>query len=125
MKLRKVRIVVEDIDSVKRRWGAALRGKGLPSKSGGKMIETISVGSWEVLGRVLSPPRLQLLAAVSTKKPTSIAHLARLLKRDFKNTHSDVKFLAELGMLELREEGPRKTMVPTPIFGEIEFPLGA
>jgi predicted transcriptional regulator len=121
MKLKKARIVVEPIESVKARWKKALQGK-LKMKGD---EEIISVGSWEILGKVLSPPRLQILATIPHIRPKSIAELARALKKDFKNIHSDVRFLADLGLIELREEGKRKTLVPVAKFSEIDLPLAA
>jgi predicted transcriptional regulator len=121
MKLRKARIIVESNDAVTARWVKALQGKGKPRKG----EEVISIGSWEVLAKVLSPPRLQILTAIPQLKPKSIAHLARELKKDFKNVYSDVRFLADLGLIELREEGTRKTLVPIARFSGIELPLAA
>lgn len=121
MRLKTVKIVVESFEMINERWKRALRGK-LKSKGGG---EVISVGSWEVLGKVLSPPRLQILSLIPHLKPRSIAQLARAMKKDFKNVHSDVRFLADLGLIELKEEGPRKTLVPIAKFNEIELPFAA
>lgn len=121
MKLRKARIVVESLDETNERWIKALQGK----VKGKRDEEVISVGSWEVLAKVLSPPRLQILTAIPRIKPKSIAHLARELKKDFKNVYSDVRFLADLGLIELREEGARKTLVPIAKFSGIELPLAA
>lgn len=120
MKLRKVKIVVEGVESTKRRWVAALKGK-----RAGPGGEIISVSSWEVLGKVLSPPRLEILGAIPELKPPSIAALAKALKRDFKNVHADVTFLAEIGLLALRETGVRRTLVPTALYSEIDVPLAA
>jgi predicted transcriptional regulator len=120
MKLKKVKIVVEDVASTKRRWVAALKGK-----RSGTDTEIISVRSWAVLGKVLSGPRLEILAVVPELKPASIAALAKALGRDFKNVHQDVVFLAQVGLLLLRETGPRRTLVPTALFSEIELPLAA
>ncbi len=121
MKLRKARIVVESIGSVTERWTKTLQGKAKVRKD----EELISVGSWEILAKVLSPPRLQILTAIPQIKPRSIAHLAREMKKDFKNVYSDVRFLADLGLIELREEGTRKTLVPVARFSGIELPLAA
>ena len=118
MKLKKVKIVVEEVDSTKRRWVSALRGKRT-----GSGTAVISVPSWEVLGKVLSPPRLAILAAVPWLKPASIAALAKALGRDFKNVHGDVTFLAQVGLLVLRETGARRTLVPTALYSEIDLPL--
>lgn len=120
MKLRKVKIVVEGTESTKRRWVATLKGK-----RAGAGAEVISVSSWEVLGKVLSPPRLEILAAIPELKPASIAALAKALGRDFKNVHSDVTFLSEVGLLMLREVGPRRTLIPTALYSEIDLPLAA
>lgn len=121
MKLRKARIIVEPMNQVKERWTQALQGK--LKMSGNE--EIISISSWEVLGKVLSPPRLEILAAIPRIKPKSIAHLARELNKDFKNVHGDVKFLADLGLIDLKEEGKRKTLVPVAKFKGIELPLAA
>lgn len=120
MKLRKVRIVVEEVSTTKRRWVAALKGKRVGARK-----EVISVPSWAVLGKVLSPPRLEILAVVPELKPPSIAALAKALGRDFKNVHSDVTFLSDVGLLMLRETGTRRTLVPTALYSEIDLPLAA
>jgi len=119
MKLKTARIIVEPIELTKARWR-----KGLLGKSKSKLNEEIiSVPNWEILGRVLSPPRLQILGRILQDRPTSIADLARIMKKNFKNIHSDVKFLASLGLIELREEGKRKTLVPIAKYSGFEFDL--
>lgn len=121
MKLKKAKIIVEPLKEVERRWKEALRGS-LRSRSN---EEVISVGSWEILGRVFSAARLQILSYIPRFKPHSIAQLARGLGKNFKNVYSDVKFLAELGLIELKEEGPRRTLIPLAKFREIDLPLAA
>lgn len=122
MKLKKVRIIVEDIDGTKQRWRAALLAGKRADHAG---ITVISVPSWEVLAKVLSAPRLQILARLPELKPTSIAALARALGRDFKNVHAEVTFLANLGLIDLRATGRRRTLVPTALYSEIDLPLAA
>ena len=97
----------------------------LKNKRVGAGTEVLSVPSWEVLGKVLSPRRLEILAAVPELKPASIAALARALGRDFKNVHADVTFLSEVGLLMLRETGTRRTLFPTALYSEIDVPLAA
>lgn len=121
MKLKKAKIIVESLESTNDRWVAALKGK----KRNSPGEETISVSSWEVLGRILSPPRLQILSIIPALKPKSIAALAKAMKKDFKNVYTDVKFLASLGLIELREEGRRKTLVPIAKYDGIELGLAA
>lgn len=121
MKLKTVRIIVESQDDTEKRWRSALKGR-IKSRTN---EEVISVSSFEVLGKIFSPPRLEILAAIPVLKPKSIADLSRQLKRDFKNVYLDIKFLADLGLLTLREEGARKTLVPVAKYRELELPLSA
>lgn len=121
MKLKTAKIVVESLDETNKRWEKALRGRGGTQAN----EEVISVGSWEILGKLFTSQRLEILARIAILKPKSIAELARKLGRDFKNVHTDVKFLADIGLIELREEGARKTMVPVAKFSGIELPLAA
>lgn len=119
MKLKRVRIRVEGPEVTNKRWGKALSGK-LPHRPN---EEVIIVSSWEQLGQVFSPQRLQILAVIPDEKPKSISALARALKRDFKNVYNDVRFLADLGLIELREEGKRKTIVPVAKFSDLTMAL--
>lgn len=121
MKLKTVRIVVERHEETDKRWRKAFKGRA-KSKAN---EEIISVSSFEILGKIFSPTRLEILAAIPILKPKSIAELSRLMKRDFKNVYSDVRFLADLGLLNLREEGARKTLVPVAKYRELELPLSA
>ena len=121
MKLKTVRIIVESVEDTSKRWKKALKGRTKTRVND----EIISVPSFAILGKIFSPTRLEILAAIIITKPKSIADLSRLLKRDFKNVHSDVKFLADLGLLDLREEGARKTLVPVAKYKELKFPLSA
>lgn len=117
MRPKRVRLTVEPLTKTQERWKRALKGKTSSRE------EVITVASWDVIGKVLSPARLEILARIPTLKPKSISALARSLKRDFKNVYSDVMFLAGLGLLELREEGKRKTLVPIVRFTGIEVDL--
>lgn len=121
MKLKTVRIIVESHEEANKRWKKALKGRAKSRATD----EVISVSSFAILGKIFSPTRLEILAVISILKPKSIADLSRLLKRDFKNVHSDVKFLADLGLMDLREEGARKTLVPIAKYKELELPLSA
>jgi predicted transcriptional regulator len=53
---------------------------------------------------VFTPRRWDLLAALREFGPMSIAALARLLKRDYKNVHGDVEKLREWLAVEKDEE---------------------
>jgi Predicted transcriptional regulator len=76
--------------------------------------EFISFDSPETLFRQLTTKRWELVRVLQKERPMSIRGLARLLKRDVKNVHADVKALREIGLIE--KEG-RKIGVP---FDEIK-----
>lgn len=90
-KLMRAKIIVEPFAKTNRRWEKALKGKVAVHAN----EEIISVGSFEILGKLFSPQRLEILSKIFILKPKSIAELARKLHRDFKNVHTDVKFLAD------------------------------
>mgnify|MGYP001304259644 FL=1 len=75
-------------------------GRNVPKRTG---VYFVSV---EAMRRVLTEPRLNLLHTIRTRRPHSIANLAKLAKRDFKNVREDVKILSDLGLVEL-QAGPR------------------
>ena len=54
---------------------------------------------------VFTEKRWDLLAALRENGPTSIAELARVVKRDYKNVHNDVERLMEWMAIEKNEQG--------------------
>lgn len=54
---------------------------------------------------VFTEKRWDLLAALRENGPTSIAELARVVKRDYKNVHNDVERLMEWLAIEKNDEG--------------------
>ena len=60
--------------------------------------------SLPLLLKNLTPARWTLLEAVKRSGPMSISRLASLLGRNYKNVHTDVKRLAELGLIERRAD---------------------
>jgi predicted transcriptional regulator len=53
----------------------------------------------------LTPARWALLARLRAEGPLSILSLAKRLGRDYKNVHTDVARLADLGLVERRGDG--------------------
>ena len=53
-----------------------------------------------LLMRSLTPARWNLLKQLKTSGPASIFALAKQLQRDYKNVHTDVARLAQLGLIE-------------------------
>ena len=54
---------------------------------------------------VFTEKRWDLLAALRTNGPMSIAELARTVQRDYKNVHNDVERLTEWLAIEKNEQG--------------------
>ncbi len=71
----------------------------------------ISFDSLEDLRKMLTEERLRMLRTIRKEHPESIYALAKILGRDKKNTFDDVRFLAEMGLVELKkiQEGREKT----------------
>ena len=57
-----------------------------------------------LLLKSLTPARWQLLASLRALGPTSVRALAKHLGRDYKNVHTDVAQLAQLGLIERTRE---------------------
>ena len=109
MKLKKAKIVIQPIDEIKSRWTKALKGKVRSIQQPGTIIFT-SLGA---VAKALSPARLELLGVILKQKPSSIYALAKLVERDFKNVHADVKLLVEIGLIDLKlHEGKRGCRSP-------------
>ena len=74
----------------------------------GSKAVSLSVLSFEdlpLLLRTLTPARWMLLASLRKESASSIYELAKRLQRDYKNVHTDVARLAELGLIERRADG--------------------
>ncbi len=73
---------------------------------------------------VLTEPRLTLLHTIRTRCPQSIAALAKLVKRDFKDIREDVTIVSTFGLVELRQ-GPhvRDAMPLTAPYQYIQFEI--
>ncbi len=117
MKTKRALLIVE---SGKTAMDRAFREMKRPSgKYAGMTI--LSFPSFEVLGRVISPSRLELLSAIRKEKPKSIQALSRIVKRDFKNVYQDINALAEAGLLELKKQGKGRASTFRAIYEELVF----
>jgi predicted transcriptional regulator len=76
---------------------AALRGKA--------HADRIAFESVELLWKILSPKRQEILEAMTKAGPLTIRETARRVGRDVKAVHTDVRALLAAGILERTEEG--------------------
>jgi predicted transcriptional regulator len=73
----------------------------------GKGDATAQIGfeTWELMHKVLSPKRLDVIRAMAGAGPLSIREIARRVGRDFKGVHSDVSLLLKAGVVDKAESG--------------------
>lgn len=70
-----------------------------------KPFERVYFNDAKTFFRHITPRRFDLLEELHRQGEMSINALARLLKRNYKNVHDDVKALEEIGVIELQENG--------------------
>ncbi len=73
------------------------RGASVKAKS------VISFKSLGVMRKFITDERLRILTTIKKYHPSSVYELAKILKRDTKNVSSDVDFLEEIGLLEVKK----------------------
>ena len=54
---------------------------------------------------ILTPRRLEVLKTLRQQSLSSVRALSKILKRNYKNVHTDVQVLEGVGLLERTEEG--------------------
>jgi predicted transcriptional regulator len=92
-----VTIGVASIEETKARMRRAFRGK--PQ---GAHISFVTV---ELLWKILTPKRWELLRAMTGAGPLSIRALARRVDRDVKSVHGDVQALLKAGVIDRTKTG--------------------
>ena len=95
--LRTVTFSVASREDVTRRVLTAFQGK--------KLGDHISFASIELLWKVLSPKRWEILRAMTGQGPMTIREAARRVGRDVKAVHGDVHALLSAGVLEKTKNG--------------------
>jgi len=109
MKVKNIRLAVRSLEDmhneIKDVFEKAERGEKT-NKREGIYFENI-----EAMRKVLTEERLRILKTVRRDHPSSIYELAKILGRDVKNTHEDVRFLEQAGMLELKKSDAGRGVV--------------
>ncbi len=86
------------LDRFEAAWNRVRDGRAM------RPLEVLSFADLPLLLKTLSPARWALLRDLKAK-PASIYELAKRLKRDYKNVHTDVTQLAAIGLIERRADG--------------------
>jgi predicted transcriptional regulator len=124
MKVKNIRIAIKSekelFQEVSDVWENASKGKTMRKREG------LYFENLETMRKVLTENRLMVLKTIRKEHPSSVYELAKLLKRDIKNTSDDVQFLTDVGLVELKKtkEG-RERNVPTVSYEKIllEIPV--
>jgi predicted transcriptional regulator len=95
--MKTVTLEVSSSEDVKRRTMEAFRGK--------KQRARISFATPELLWKVLTAKRWELIKAMAGQEPLTMREVARRIGRDVKAVHGDVHALLDAGVLERTENG--------------------
>ena len=95
-KLLEVRVgpAADALDRFEAAWNRHAEGKAA------SVLHVLTFADRPLLARTLSPARWELIKKLKKKGPSSIYDLAKALQRDYKNVHTDVSQLAELGLVQ-------------------------
>lgn len=121
MKVKKIKIAIKNLKGILNDFvqtGEAIeRGEKLKPVKEPEIYFT----SFEAFRKALTPKRLELLHIIKTQKPSSINELARMLKRDIKNVAEDVKYLRQIGFIEVK--GIKKKTMPIITYDKINLEI--
>ncbi len=95
--MKVVTIGVDSMDDVQRRTAAAFRGE--------KAGAFISFASVDLLWKVLTAKRWEILQAMTGQGEMTIREAARRVGRDVKAVHADISALLKAGILDRTESG--------------------
>jgi predicted transcriptional regulator len=68
-------------------------------------LRVLSLADLPLLLRTLTPARWEVLDRLRESGPLSVYELAKRLQRDYKNVHTDVARLAEIGLIDKGADG--------------------
>src|SRR4030065_1128957 len=101
MRVKTVRIGIKDmqtaLDDFVRTAEAIERGEKVKKRTG------VYFTSMEAFRKVLTVRRMDLLHLIREAKPAAPHELARLAQRNIKNVSAAVKYLAQVGLVELKD----------------------
>jgi predicted transcriptional regulator len=95
--MTKVTLGVSSTQDTKRRMLRAFQGK--------EQGAFISFATAELLWKVITPKRWELLRVMTGEGPLAIREVARRVKRDVKSVHGDVQALLKAGVIDRTKEG--------------------
>jgi predicted transcriptional regulator len=92
-----VTIGISSVEDTKARMRRAFQGK--------KQGAFISFATPELLWKVITPKRWEVLRAMTGAGPVAIREVARRVDRDVKSVHGDIQALLKAGVLDRADDG--------------------
>lgn len=92
-----VTIGISSVESAKKRMHRAFRGE--------RQGAFIGFATVELLWKVITPKRWEMLRTMTGAGPLAIREVARRMDRDVKSVHGDVQALLRAGVLDRADDG--------------------
>ena len=92
-----VTVGISSVDDTKARMRRAFEGKEQPA--------FIGFATAELLWKVITPKRWEVLRAMTGAGPIAIREVARRVDRDVKSVHGDIQALLKAGVIDRVEDG--------------------
>ena len=120
--VKNIKLTIKDKKQVLKEFAEAL-GKVRRREELSPHHET-SFENIDVLRRVLTEKRLQLLHTIKKHTPESIYELAKTLNRDLKSVTTDIQILKDMGLISLKTtHEARKKTKPTVTFDKLDVEI--
>jgi len=74
-------------------------------------LRVLNLPNKRELSRLMSEKNLELLEAIKEKEPSSIRELSKIVERDYREVHRNLKELEKLKVVEFEQEGQSKKPV--------------
>jgi predicted transcriptional regulator len=122
MKIRKVRVGIKDLKTALSEF--VLIGKAVEDGKAVKKDKGVYFTTVEAFRKAITPKRLALLKTIKTEKPSSVRQLSKIAKRDVKNVSTDVKFLEQVGLVDIKKnDKTKKEITPSVNYDRILFEI--
>ena len=109
MRVRKVKIGIKSLDAVlgdvRDSMKKIARGENVKEESG------VYFENLATFRRALTEKRLEMLHVIKKKRPSSIYALAKTLGRNIKNVTTDLEYLREIGLVEMKRSGEKRERI--------------
>jgi predicted transcriptional regulator len=111
MRIRKVKVGIKSLKTALNEFVET--GKAIEEGKPVKKEKGVYFASVEAFRKAITPQRLELLKVIKTEKPSSVSQLSNIANRDLKNISEDIKFLEQVGLVEIKKSsGIEKEITP-------------